>query len=165
MSFLPYENLIFESNLTTEDLQDRINQNIESKKMLRIGFKNKNTKPYEGYLNGNSFEINRIIGYRNSFLPQIKGVITETNGVSRINVKMRLHILVYIFMTIWCGGIGFALIGMLISCINNNKFEPAIFFPFGMLIFGYLLTTGGFKFESNKSKKDLEKMLSSKIVK
>lgn len=163
MSFLPYENIIYESNLTESDLRDRISQNIESKKSFRVGFGNKNTKPYEGYINGNIFEINRIVSYRNSFLPQIKGVISQANGATRINVKMRMHIFIYIFLTIWCGGVGLAFIAMLISSINNNNFEPAIFIPFGMLIFAYLLTTGGFKFESSISKKDLEKILNSRI--
>ena len=75
-----------------------------------------------------------------------------------------MHIFVYIFMTIWCGGVGLGFIAILISSINENKFEPAIFIPFGMLIFGYLLTTGGFKYESSKSKMDLEKILNSKII-
>jgi len=164
MSFLPYENLIYESNLTESDLRNRINQNIEPKKIFRIGFKNKNTK-YEGCLNGNNFEINRIISYRNSFLPKIKGVIIQANGVTRINVKMRMHIFVYIFLTIWCCGVVLAFIAITISSINNKNFEASIFIPLGMLIFAYLLTTGGFKFESSKSKKDLEKILNSRIKK
>ncbi len=163
MSFLPWENLIYKTDLTETELRERINQNIEPKKTLRFGFKNKNTKPYEGYLNGNNFEINRIINYRNSFLPQIKGEITQANGVTRINVKMRMHIFVYIFLSIWCGGVGLVFVNFLISAIKSNNFEPSIFIPLGMLIFFYLMTTGGFKFESSKSKKDLEKILNSKI--
>ena len=69
--------MIYESILTESGLKERIGQNIEPKKTLRLGFKNKNTKLYEGYLNGNNFEINRIISYRNSFLPQIKGEIYQ----------------------------------------------------------------------------------------
>jgi hypothetical protein len=36
--------------------------------------------------------------------------------------------------------------------------------PFGMLIFAYVITMGGFKFESNKSKKDLQALLEAEII-
>ncbi len=163
MSFLPYENLVYTSDLTENELKERINQNIEPVKTFRLGFKGKNKKPYEGFLNGNNFNINRITDYRNSFLPQINGEISQANGVTQINIKMRLHILVYIFLTIWCGGIGLVFVALLISSIKKSNFEPTIFIPFCMLIFAYVLTTGGFKFESSKSKKDLEKILNSRI--
>lgn len=163
MRFLPFENIIYESDLTESELRDRIKQYIEPKKFFRIGLKNKNTKPYEGYLKGNHFEINRIINYRNSFLPQIEGVITRVNGVTRINVIMRMYFFLYIFVILMYGGIGLGFMVILISSINNNKFEPAIFIPLGMLIFLYLLTMGGFKSESSISKKDLEKILNSRI--
>jgi len=162
MRFLPFENLVFESILSVKELEDRINLSIEPKKTFRVPFKN--TKPYEGYLFGDTLVINRIINYGNSFLPKIKGEILKANGKTRIKVKMRMHIFVYAFMTFYCCGAGFGFIGMLISSIKENKFESDIFIPLGLLIFGYLLTMFGFKIESEKSKKDLEKMFKSKIL-
>jgi len=90
-------------------------------------------------------------------------VITRVNGVTRINVIMRMYFFLYIFVILMYGGIGLGFMVILISSINNNKFEPAIFIPLGMLIFLYLLTMGGFKSESSISKKDLEKILNSRI--
>jgi hypothetical protein len=36
--------------------------------------------------------------------------------------------------------------------------------PFKMLIFAYVLTMCGFKYESNKSKKDLQTMFEAEII-
>jgi hypothetical protein len=36
--------------------------------------------------------------------------------------------------------------------------------PFGMLIFAYALTMGAFKYESNKSKKDLQTIFEADII-
>ena len=165
MTFLPYEDLVYKSNLPESELRLRISQNIEKKKTYRIGYLTKHTKPYEGYLHGNNFEINRIINYRNSFLPQVKGKIIESNEGTLIYVKMRMHILVYIFLVIWCTGVGYAFISILTVSIIAHKFEPVVFIPLGMLILGFILPTGAFKFESNRTKKDLEKILISEIKK
>jgi hypothetical protein len=37
--------------------------------------------------------------------------------------------------------------------------------PVGLLLFVYALTMGGFKFESNKSKKDLQELFEAEIIK
>ena len=52
----------------------------------------------------------------------------------------------------------------LTQALNNSDSNPAVFIPFGMLLFVYLLTMGGFKFESNKSKKDLQTIFEAEII-
>lgn len=76
---------------------------------------------------------------------------------------MRMHIFVYIFLTIWCVGVVIGLIAILISLFNKGKFNSVIFVPLGMLLFAYLLITIGFKSESSRSIKDLEKIFNDKF--
>jgi len=153
MKLLPFENIIYKTNLSESEVIKRLNDSIEPEKTLRINlFGNKSTRPYEGCISKKQFKINRIISYRNSFLPRIKGTIqTDTQGTS-IHVKMRLHLTVIIFLTIWCGGVGAGFITFLSYSIFSNEFNPGILGTIGMLIFAYVLTMGGFKFESKKSK-------------
>ncbi|MFA8437036.1 MAG: hypothetical protein ACEPOZ_21225 [Marinifilaceae bacterium] len=157
MSFLPFENIEIKTQLTASQIKERISECIEPKKIFRSG--KKNTKPYEGIITGNRFKIQRIINYRNSFLPQIKGHIIQTTYGAKVEIKMRLNIAVYIFMTFWLGGIGSVFLFLLFSSIDDKEFNPLILAPLGMILFGYVLSTGGFKSESNRSRKDLEKIL------
>lgn len=159
MKLLPFENIIYKTNLSEIEIVKRLNDSIEPSKTLRINlFGNESTKPYEGYIFEKQFKINRIIGYRNSFLPRIKGTIqTNAQGTS-IHVKMRLHISVIIFLTIWCGIVGVAFFTFLSYAISNNEFHIGIPGTIGMLIFAYVLTMLGFKSESKKSKRYLFKL-------
>lgn len=130
-------------------------------------FGTNNHKPYEGSINGNSFSITRIIGYRNSFLPRISGEIEKDFDGSRINVKMRLHVVVIVFLFIWFGGVGIGCSAALATGFKfgSQSFEPMSLIPFGMLIFSYALVTGGFKYESIKSKKYLSQLFEAEIEK
>lgn len=165
MKYLPFENITYQTKLDSEEILSRINEIIEPKKTLRMTgiFGSSDHKPYEGSINGSSFNINRIIGYRNSFLPRIKGNIEKDFGKTKVNVKMRLHPFVLVFMIVWCGGVGLGFLAFLTATIGKGTFEPAILIPLGMLLFGYGLTTGGFKYESIKSKKYLAELFEAEI--
>ncbi|MEN7550522.1 hypothetical protein AAG747_21560 [Rapidithrix thailandica] len=66
---------------------------------------------------------------------------------------MRLHPLVMVFMLIWLGGVGMGCLAVLGSFSKRHNFDSMSLIPFGMLILGYVIVTGGFKYESIKSKK------------
>ena len=162
MTFLPIEDLHYDSPLTPVQIQERITASIEPKQMLRFR-KKKDSKPYEGHISGDNFEINRIIGYRNSFLPQIKGNIQAAASGAVVEVKMRLSIFVYIFLAFWCGSLGIFFMTFLVSNILKEQFDPVIFIPLGMILFAYLMVTGGFKYEAKIAKKDLRKILEGRL--
>ncbi|MCD6068553.1 MAG: hypothetical protein K0S33_3379 [Bacteroidetes bacterium] len=78
---------------------------------------------------------------------------------------MRLHVLVLVFLCLWCGGIGLGYIAFLTKAFSSSsEYNPAALTPFGMLLFAYALTMGGFKFESNKSKKYLLTLLEAELI-
>jgi hypothetical protein len=161
MKYLPIENIIFKTSLKEDEIIRRLSDCIEPEKTFRFSvFSSSSAQSYEGQINGSSFTINRIIGYRNSFLPRINGVIERDLDGLTIKVKMRLHIFVIVFLCIWCGGC----IAFLIQAFDNSAFNQATLIPFGMLIFIYALTMGGFKYESYKSKKDLQALFEADII-
>ena len=148
-----------------DEVLKQLLENVEPEKTIRLGlFKRDSTKPYEGYITRQTFEIKRVIGYRNSFLPRISGILEEDYDGTRIKVKMRLHVLVIVFLCIWCGFVGIACIAIFSNELSSPEFNPLALFPFGMLIFAYLLTMGGFKFESSSSKKDLQSIFEADII-
>jgi len=165
MKFLPTENITYKTRLKEEEIIKRLSECVEPEKTFRFGvFSSGSIKSYEGKVNARTFDIKRIIGYQNSFLPRINGIIENEYDGLNIRVKMRLHIFVIVFLCFWCGGVGLACITDLIQFFGNSEFNLASFIPFGMLIFAYGLTMGAFKFESNKSKKDLQRIFEADII-
>jgi len=160
MKYLPFENITYQTKLDSEEVLKRINEVIEPKKTFRMTgiFGSGEYKPYEGSINGSSFSITRISRYRNSFLPRIKGNIEKNFGKTEVNVKMRLHPFVLVFTFIWFGKVGQAFLADLTTSIGKGNFEPTILLTLAMLLLGYGLTTGGFKYESIKSKKYLAEL-------
>jgi hypothetical protein len=165
MKFLPTENITYKTRLKEDELIRRLSEFIEPEKTFRFDiFGGGSTKPYEGQISGQTFNINRIINYRNSFLPIINGVIEKDFDGLTIKVKMRLHNFVIVFLYIWYAGVGLGFLAFLKQALSNSEFNPASMIPFGMLIFAYALTMGAFKYESNKSKKDLQTIFEADII-
>lgn len=165
MKYLPAENITFKTKLKRNEVLKQLLENVEPEKTFRFALFNRDsTKPYEGYITRQSFEIKRIIGYRNSFLPRISGILEEDFDGTRIKVKMRLHALVIVFLCIWCGFLGIAFIAMLSQEFSSPGFNSLVLMPLGMIIFAYALTMGGFKFESISSKKDLQSIFEAEVI-
>lgn len=166
---LPFEKLIYRSNLTKEELLAHLQNEIEAEKSFGFGANNFSySKPYIGKIYNNTFEIKRAINYRNSFLPIIKGEIQNDINGSKINVKMNLVEIVKIFMILWLGGVFIACLATLYTLIFTNGLNSEggffMFIPFFMLGIGILMVYFGFKTESKKSTKDLEEILKAKIL-
>jgi hypothetical protein len=163
--YLPFENYVITSKLSVEEIKNRLADNIEPKKNIRLSvFNRSSNKPYEGQILGDTFTISRIINYRNSFLPVITGQISKFLGKTQINVKMRPVTFVLIFISLWLGVVGLVCLGIILvgliqfKQVLQNGFSPMILIPFGMFLFGCLLTTLAFKAESKKSKEFLNRI-------
>ncbi|MDN5477606.1 MAG: hypothetical protein L0G39_11795 [Chryseobacterium sp.] len=158
MKYLPFERIIYRTNLSEQEIITRLSGFVEPKK---FGFGRTSSKEYEGFINNNCFEINRMINYRNSFLPQIKGTIQKGNYGTQIEVTMKLHLFVFVFLLFWCGFVMFFLISL---CLVQQKISVVFLVPVGMLLFVYALTMFGFKTESKESKEFLKKSFESEII-
>ena len=168
MKFLPYERLKISTTLSREEVLKRLENAIEPKQFFR--YFGSGTKPYQGHVEGSQFEISRIIGYRNSFLPMIKGnVQREISGCS-IYITMHPHIFIMVFMVLWLGGVGGFFVVFLSSIISLLSSGQGITdlsvlsAPAAMFILGYALFWGGFKFESIKSKNFFQELFEAREV-
>lgn len=165
MNFLPKENIVYKTKLKEEEILKRLSDLIEPEKTFRFNvFSNNSLKSYEGQIKGNTFQIKRIINYRNSFLPRVTGLIEKDFDGLTIKVKMRLSIFVIIFLCFWCGAVGLGFLFALKQGAPESQFNPVKLIPLGMLTFVYLMTMLGFKFESNKAKKDLQAAFKANII-
>ncbi|MCP4370227.1 MAG: hypothetical protein GY797_19255 [Deltaproteobacteria bacterium] len=95
MILLPFERFTIQTSLKPKDVRQRLTEVVEPKhaknRKLSI-FSSTDHLPYEGKINDNYFEINRIIHYKNLSLPIIRGEIVSDLDGSSIKITMRLHI-------------------------------------------------------------------------
>ena len=165
---LPFENYVLTTRLSADEVLKRVAANIQQKQAFSFSTFSRNyTKPYTGQITGTTFKMSRNIYYRNSFLPIITGQITTYLGQTQVNIKMRPVIVALIFISFWLGIVGLVCIGILLlgllqfRQILQNGFSPMLFIPFGMFVFGCLLTHFGFRGESKNSKEFLARLLES----
>jgi len=165
MTLFPFDEITYQTRLSEVEVKKRLADLVEPVKIFRIRDFRKKSKPYEGKLNGMKFKINRIISYRNSFLPVITGDMRNQISGITIMVKMRLHLFVFLFLILWFGFAGFGIIITLTYAFKNEDFNLWVLVPTGMFIAAYIGIMAAFKYESSKSKKDLEKLFEAQIIK
>jgi len=80
VGFLPFEFFYIVTNLKPEEVQARLEKEIAPLRgfNLKYLFESDPNFYFKGYSVNGTFEIQRIISHRNSFLPQIKGT-TQPN--------------------------------------------------------------------------------------
>ena len=165
MKYLPADNITYKTKLKGAALIQRLEDSIEPERAFRFGlFNRRETKPYQGKVVGHTFNISRIISYRNSFLPRISGSIENTFSGSLIRVKMRLHVAVIIFICIWGGIVGAVGIAFLSQSFGSTNFDPMMLIPLGMLLVFYVVIMLAFKYESKQSKADLESLFEAEVI-
>ncbi len=163
---LPYEDYVIKSDLSVEEVNFRLNENIAPKdKSIFSAFSKNTTKLYKGELYGNRFNISRVISYQNSFLPTITGDIFTLKGFTHIKLKMNPNRIILIIWYIAIPIMWFLMLSF------NNLFETVSTksnLPFADIVFKFLpiilLLTPliAFKIESRKSKKFLSSLLEEK---
>ncbi len=159
MKYLPYEHITYKTNLSEQEVLTRLSGFVEPKK---FGLGRNYIKEYEGSIDNNSFEISRVIQYRNSFLPDINGIIQKNNNGTEIQVIMRLNLFVLIFLLFWCS---ISTCVFIMITLTQKKMSVEFFMPLLMLIFVYALTMVCFKIESKKSKEYLRRSFEAEIIK
>lgn len=166
---IPMENYLVLTNLSEEEVLMRLRKIIgNQERKFHISFMGIDLRQhsdssfdYEGSISDKTFKISRVIRYRNSFLPVIKGTVSSFVNKTEIHISMKMSLFVRIGMIIWLSLVGIpailVLFATLIALINQNlqAINPMMFILIGMFLFGYCLMLFAFKAEARKSKKEL----------
>ncbi|ANQ51826.1 hypothetical protein MY04_4491 [Flammeovirga sp. MY04] len=165
--FIPFEKITYQTKLDSEEVIYRINKITVPEYGIRRSklSDRRNNIIYEGSVIGNEFSIIRMTQNKNSFLPKIDGVVEENFGVTEIKIKMSLEPIALVFILLWCGVLAFIFYPFLMSNLEKELFDPTIWQPFAMLLAGYGVMIGSFKFDSNYSKKQLSKLFEAELKK
>lgn len=163
MPLIPFDRFDVESPLPAEELSSRLAGSVEPKRWLRSG---RGERPFEGTVEDEGrFRIQRVIGYRNSFLPTLAGTVERTPGGSRIRGTMTMSPLVGIFIVIWLLGVLFFASPFLIAPREAAASpDPLWVAPVGMFLFGWLLVSGAFTFESRQAHRLLRQIASAEVA-
>lgn len=161
MNFLPYDRVTYKTYLRPEEVQQRLENSIEPTKIRWFSFRKEAHKPYQGTLTWPTFNIHRVIFYRNSFLPMIRGEVQEEMGQTVVTVTMHPHVLVLGFMVIWLFlPLNFCAAGLLAMASNPAEGGGELFamaIPF--MLFGLALLLLPYKWEARQSKKFFQELL------
>lgn len=167
--FLPVENYTVRTKLSEEEIIQNLKEithNSGRKSTtswfgLGTAFIQKSGSRYEGTIESGSFKINRVISYRNSFLPVIKGAVSSFMDHREIRISMRLNLFVKLFMSTWllitCSVSAFILY-QVFNQTGPGKTGDVRLVPFIMAGAGYLGMMLGFKLESIRSRKELNQL-------
>lgn len=166
MPLLPFHKIVLITSLTVDAVTDLLHRKLSAKQSILSG------KPppmaafsYAGIMQGNSFKMQRMINYRNSFNPVVKGYITATNnGLTSITIVFRPSVSAIIFMGVWLGLIGFIALAITLGLLfqaepfSGKNFSLLFFIPHLMFLFGYGLMYWSFNREYKISREVLMKL-------
>ena len=102
-----------------------------------------------------SFKVMRLIRYRNSFLPVVRGRLVQGGMGTDIRLVMMLHPFVATFMLLWCGGLT---LGVARGLAEGDLPWLAVG-PLLICLFGIVVTAIGFFPEAAKAKRLIRESL------
>ena len=151
-----------DSTKSPEDINTILNSVTASKKMVFSYLSYPDNIEFVGEVNPSDFKIKpKPKPYvRNSFIPVILGTIRTERGLTVIEIKMRLHLFVQIFSTIWFGGVGLGILaGLLVVFTEGMNGLPMLVGTVALFAFGQALARIGFYFPAKNASRRLEELL------
>lgn len=166
----PSRKLVLISRLSPEQTLDTVRRTLNPVRNWRERFDTSKGGGFTGTAENGRFFIQRDINYRNSFLPQVKGIIEPDpqGSGSRVTVTMAMHKFVQVFMCFWLFMVGAIGIPLAIAALNHKLQPPqndwmGAVIPLVMLVFGLSLPHFGFWGEAKKAENFLTETLQAQL--
>ncbi len=167
MNLLPYLKYTLITDLTDDEVRQRLSEQIEPvdnwRYMSFFGNSSRNKKSYEGYIRDNKFKIRRISWLNYRYRTIVEGKIAELGNETSITISIWLTglWLLFIFL-ILC--VDTTMIMTLISVmLRSSKFQlGALFAIVFMNAIGIVVPIYVFRIESEKAQKFLSDLLEEK---
>jgi hypothetical protein len=160
---IPYKHISIATSLGIDEAVTLISNSI-SPRGSWFQWPAKGGKEFEGKVSSEGFTINRVIRYRNSFLPIMYGRFTPTDNGVRVIIHMTMHPLVIGFSILWCAGVASWSLVSIGSWIATGNLDQVGLIPLAMLALFYLMTFFGFGFEANKAERFVTRLFESNRI-
>ncbi|MFN6565506.1 MAG: hypothetical protein RMY28_037675 [Nostoc sp. ChiSLP01] len=157
MKVLPYNTFTISTPDTLSVVLQRLNAKVEPTKAFRFSTKH---APYQGSISEEGFKISRIIHYRNSFLPMIRGRFEVESHQTIIHIEMSLHPFVMAFLGFWFF-LWYGAIAPITLTGAMPKHMAVVFvgMPILMLVVFWL----AFWLEANRSRTELTQIIQGRV--
>jgi hypothetical protein len=142
------------TDLRPADAERALSSGVEPRRWLRFG---SGGKTFQGTVGAGAFDIQRIISYRNSFLPNVRGTIREDGTGSLISISMRLPPLGLVILAIW------VLLGVM-PLLAPSASHEAKMGGIALLGLSWLITIGCFHFEAAKAQRALLRIFDASLI-
>ncbi len=163
MLLIPYKRFALNIYRPLPEVEAQLAARVTERRIMRrrsIFSKTDPSMPFEGVVENGRFNINRLISYKNSFLPYVVGELQDELDVTRVKITMRLNYFVLGFMIVWLFMFGGAF--LIDSAQSTGDFMPVLVFPV-MMILVYVVLMGFFNWEVNKAVQFLEETWGEKL--
>ncbi|MEL7034300.1 MAG: hypothetical protein AAFO04_01575 [Cyanobacteria bacterium J06592_8] len=162
MRLLPQEKFTLRTPEPLSKIIERLEAKIEAPKTFRWRV-SRNHPPYAGTISEDGFKIYRIIHYRNSFLPIIRGEFQSFLNETQVHITMSLHPFILAFLIFWFSTFFSVLIPIVLHEIlseNGLVFPETLFL--GLPIFVLFTFWCAFWYEANYSRNELTQIITEK---
>ena len=144
---LPHRRIVIDTWLAPEQVVYSLSAATEPRRLFRL---DRGTAVFEGQVENRQFRLNRIIGYSNSWIPQLKGEIEPMQPTgTRILVRAAPHPAVTAFSLL------FVAIALGVAAVMPT--EPTSWI---LVVFGVLLPTIAYGLEARLTMRAFRKVIS-----
>ncbi|MDA0269256.1 MAG: hypothetical protein O3A14_20445 [Cyanobacteria bacterium] len=163
MNLLPNQRFTIQTSRPLPSVIAALENHIEAPR-IRWGFSRDDHAPYAGAVNDAGFEMRRIIHYRNSFLPQIRGRFESGPLGTTAHITMGLHPLVLVFLLMWSTPwLGLGLPILVFGVLSGNAPMEMALMPLVPIAFLAVVWLA-FRYESNRSRRDLTAIIQGQAL-
>jgi hypothetical protein len=156
---MPYYRLRIQSPLHPSAVEVRLRQLVKDRG--RQFDPPAKSPQFTGEITSRSFRLVRVITYKNSFLPVIRGMFeADPDGGTSIRIRMTIPPFTVVFMVVWLGMVGAGAAAMSLNDLQSGSLTSL--FPLGMLLFGLCLPVAGFYPEARKAERLLREAVSGR---
>ncbi len=153
---IPYRRFELATSLEPGTVATRVAGNLSARRSFwdRI---TGHGRGFEGEVTSERFRFSRIIGYRNSFLPVVRGHIRPDTGGSRVDVTMTIHPAVMLFLVFWGVGFGAGAVAALVATLQGGTTGDLV--VVAVVPIAYVVITLAFGIEALKAERFIRAML------
>jgi len=161
LKLIPYERFTIETDLTPEEVRERLAANVKPWPFFRLAGTPAGSR-YEGKCGERSFVVTRSIGYVNSAIPFVFGEYRRGDDGTVIEIRMRPHLVVLGFAALWTAMAASFVAFLAYHASRGEASWGAPVMPLLMLPFAYLFCVVFFWLEAKTTRRDLYQLFDAR---
>jgi hypothetical protein len=159
MNLIPYEEILYHTNLGVSEVLERMHSMYEHKVDLKHKKNGQALSPqYSGEIEGLHFKLAKKEGV-NPFHPIVDGTVEKMTDQTRVDATFSLPDMVIMLFIGWAGILLTSFVYLIIKATEAQISIAIVSLPLVMLVFSYLALITIFHLESKGPKKMMDKIL------